>query len=156
MKKLTLICAGILACGTLAACGNNAAQHSSKTASSSSKTIKKQSSKKQSASSKKSSVAESNSSESDNSSQQTGTSSDQQSQQSSQQATESSSDNGHVTIAGHSYHHEDFYGNDILVGDNGEGEAQEYIANDLSLNQDQRDAALSQTMQNATYGRDKE
>ena len=142
MKKLILICASILACGTLAACGNNAAQHSSKTASSSSKTIKKQS--------------ESSSSESDNSSQQTGTSSDQQSQQSSQQATESSSDNGHVTIAGHSYHHEDFYGNDILVGDNGEGEAQEYIANDPSLNQDQRDAALSQTMQNATYGRDKE
>lgn len=156
MKKLTLICASILACGTLVACGNNAAQHSSKTVSSSSKTIKKQPSKKQSAVSKKSSGVESNSSQSNNSSQQTEVSSNQQSQQLPQQATESSSDNGHVTIAGHSYHHEDFYGNDILVGDNGEGEAQEYIANDPSLNQDQRDAALRQTAQNATYGQDKE
>lgn len=35
-------------------------------------------------------------------------------------------------------------------------EAQEYTANDPSLNSDQRDAVLSQTAQNATYGREKE
>lgn len=34
-----------------------------------------------------------------------------------------------VVIAGHSFHHEDFYGTDILVGDNGEGEAGEWAVN---------------------------
>lgn len=60
------------------------------------------------------------------------------------QAGQQTGSNGHVTIAGHSFHHEDFYGNDILVGDNSEGEAEEFLANDPSLNKDQRYAALSQ------------
>lgn len=58
--------------------------------------------------------------------------------QSTSQPTDS---NGHITIAGHSFHHEDFYGNDILVGDNHEGEAGEYFANAPDLNKAQRVAA---------------
>lgn len=35
-----------------------------------------------------------------------------------------------VMIGGHSFHHENAYGTDVLVGDNGEGEAGEWAAND--------------------------
>lgn len=58
-------------------------------------------------------------------------SSNNQSQTAQSQA--SSSSNGDVNIAGHSFHHEDFYGTDILVGNNGEGEAGEWAANDPSV-----------------------
>lgn len=51
--------------------------------------------------------------------------------QETQQSNTASSNNGSddVTIAGHKFHHEDFYGTDILVGNNGEGEAGEWAAN---------------------------
>lgn len=49
------------------------------------------------------------------------------------QSQAGSSSNGDVNIAGHSFHHEDFYGTDILVGNNGEGEAGEWAANDPSV-----------------------
>lgn len=52
---------------------------------------------------------------------------DQASQQS--QATNSSNSDGKTTIGGHSFHREDFFGTSILVGDNGEGEAGEWAAN---------------------------
>lgn len=64
-------------------------------------------------------------------------------QQPNQAAGQSTDSDGHVTIAGHSFHHANFHGNDILVGDNKEGEAGEFLANDPDLNQDQRDAALN-------------
>lgn len=48
----------------------------------------------------------------------------------------STSDDGEVTIGGHKFHHEDFYGNDILVGNNNEGEAGEWAANDPSARND--------------------
>lgn len=73
---------------------------------------------------------------------QQGQQSQQQSQQTPAQQANQQSDNGQVMIAGHSFHHADFYGNDILVGDNNEGEAVEYFANVSSMNQDQRDVAL--------------
>lgn len=53
-------------------------------------------------------------------------SSTSQNQEAQQNTTSSNND---VTIAGHKFHHEDFYGTDILVGNNGEGEAGEWAAN---------------------------
>ncbi|MCU4690978.1 DUF4352 domain-containing protein [Limosilactobacillus reuteri] len=84
-------------------------------------------------------------------SQQSGSSSQQETSQSQQQISQNqpqsnqnqsqvaqskvnaSSSSSDVNIAGHSFHHEDFYGTDILVGNNGEGEAGEWAANDPSV-----------------------
>ena len=41
-----------------------------------------------------------------------------------------------VIVAGHSFHHETFAGADILVGDNGEGEAGEWAANNPATQND--------------------
>lgn len=51
----------------------------------------------------------------------------QTAQSSANSSSTSSADS--VVIAGHSFHHQDFYGTDILVGDNGEGEAGEWAVN---------------------------
>lgn len=65
----------------------------------------------------------------------------QQSQQPQQTTQQSQTDNsanadGKTIIAGHSFHREDFYGNSILVGDNGEGEAGEWAANNPATQND--------------------
>lgn len=47
-----------------------------------------------------------------------------------------------VNLVGHTFHYEDFYETKILVGDNGEGEAGEWLAN-AQLSDADRDAAAS-------------
>ena len=69
-------------------------------------------------------TSENNNSESSSSS----ISSAQTSESNANSSTSTSSSDA-VTIAGHTFHHTDFYGTDILVGDNGEGEAGEWAVN---------------------------
>lgn len=76
----------------------------------------------------------SNSNSNNNNSQQPTASQGQSSNQGSQQASQTkSSDNGKATVAGHTFHRENFYGTDIWVGDNNEGELGEWAANDPSI-----------------------
>lgn len=87
-------------------------------------------------SSSESQTSDSNSQQQFSQSQQQNNTQGQQPSNSQSQTAQSqagSSSNGDVNIAGHSFHHEDFYGTDILVGNNGEGEAGEWAANDPSV-----------------------
>ncbi len=122
MKKISLLCFTALMGLSLAACGNN---NSNKKATSSSthssgKVVKHH---------KKSS--EESSSQVQQQSQQPQQATAQQSQTNS-----SNSADGKTVIAGHSFHRENFYGNSILVGDNGEGEAGEWAANNPATQND--------------------
>lgn len=115
MKKISLLCFTALMGLSLAACGNNNSNKKATSSSthSSSKVVKHH---------KKSS--EESSSQVQQQSQQPQQATAQQSQTNS-----SNSADGKTVIAGHSFHRENFYGNSILVGDNGEGEAGEWAAN---------------------------
>lgn len=56
---------------------------------------------------------------------------------SSSQKAASSTQQSRIKIAGHSFHRQNFYGTEIWVGDNGEGELGEWYANDPSVNTNQ-------------------
>ena len=57
-------------------------------------------------------------------------------QQTAASAAEHANGDDKVMVAGHSFHHETFAGTDILVGDNGEGEAGEWAANNPATQND--------------------
>lgn len=52
--------------------------------------------------------------------------------------SQTSNQNAKITIAGHTFHRQNFYGTMIWVGDNGEGELGEWYANDPSVNTNQQ------------------
>lgn len=53
------------------------------------------------------------------------------------QSSTSSTKQSKLTIAGHTFHRQNFYGNEIWVGDNNEGELGDWFANEPSLNNNQ-------------------
>lgn len=60
-------------------------------------------------------------------------SSQTQSQQAESSSNTTASNGDKATVAGHSFHRENFYGTDVWVGDNNEGELGEWAANDPSV-----------------------
>ena len=126
MKKIGLICTVALAGMSLVACGN---QSTSKKTSSSSKTS---SSKVVKHHKRKNKYSKKNESVSSNSNDTT-ESVNQQSASQQSEASNNSSGSDKATVAGHTFHRENFYGTDIWVGDNNEGELAEWAVNEPSL-----------------------
>lgn len=79
----------------------------------------------------------SNSSSASSASSSSATANSQVATSSSSQKAASSTQQSRIKIAGHSFHRQNFYGTEIWVGDNGEGELGEWYANDPSVNTNQ-------------------
>lgn len=138
MKKIGLICATTLICGALAGCGNNNSSKQSKMDSlkAENSSLKARREKLHESSLKKrAKKARSNEVQVEGKNENQ-THPSQAAVSSSTKQQNVSKSNNKVTVRGHTFHHENFYGNDVLVGDNGEGDIGEWAANDPGAQQD--------------------
>lgn len=163
MKKIGLLCITVLMGLSLAGCSNsNSNKNYTKSSSHiSSKVVKKHSEKKSSSTSsssqvqkpqqdtQQSQVQQQNQQSQRDTQQSQSQQQNQQSQHDTQQSQSGSNTEGKTIIAGHSFHREKLYdGTTILVGDNGEGEAGEWVVNDQTA----RNYPNVKAQLNAAYG----